>query len=111
MSRGIDLSTLRSAVIGSAGTIRLAGEGVMPRHAEIAVQESPEVVASMLRPLDGPVSVERRGRRHPVGTAWRLADGDVIIVGPHRLTYRDLGSPMETSLDDVHIQEVVSWLL
>jgi hypothetical protein len=111
MSRGIDLSTLRSAVIGSAGTIRLAGEGVMARHAEITVQESPDVVVSMLRPLDGPVSAERRGRRHPVGAAWRLADGDVIIVGRHRLIYRDLGSPMETSLGDEDVQEIVSWLL
>jgi hypothetical protein len=110
MSRGIDLSTLRLAVIGSAGTIRLAGEGVMPRHAEITVQESLEVAVSMLRPLDGPVSVERRGRTHPVSPAWRLADGDVIVVGPHRLTYRDLGRPYDTEARSSDT-EVVSWLL
>ena len=111
MTRAIELANLRKATVGTAGSVRLAGEGVMPRHAEITVYESAAEVITAVRPLDGPIAVARRGRMLRVTAPWPLADGDVIVVGPHRLTYRDLGSPMAATSGEARAQEVVSWLL
>jgi hypothetical protein len=110
MTRLVHLSQHRQVTIGSDGTVALTGDGVMPRHAAItAAKEGAGEVHALLRAIQGPVFVERRGHRQVVVSPQRLADGDVIIVGPHRLTYRDLGSPRGAG-DQWH-EEVVPWLL
>jgi hypothetical protein len=110
MTRPVHLSRHHQVIIGSDGAVALTGDGVMPRHAAItAVKEGSGEVHALLRAIQGPVFVERRGRRQAVASPRRLADGDVIIVGPHRLTYRDLGSPRDAG-DQWH-EEVVQWLL
>lgn len=107
----VELGRHCDVIIGSAGTVKLSGEGVMPRHAAItAVKEGAGEVHALLRAVQGPVFVERRGRRQAVTTPRRLADGDVIIVGLDRLTYRDLGSPRAAQAQSQD-GEVVPWLL
>lgn len=110
MVKRLKLMGLRRAVIGSAGSIRVSGDGVLSRHAEITAFPSDGETITAIRPLDGPLSVERNGRTGRVTTPWPLADGDVILVGPHKLTYRDLGNALQP-FEKTGQQEVVSWLL
>lgn len=110
MTRIVELTNRRRATLGAAGTIRLAGEGIERRHAEITVYDSAGESITAIRPLEGSVSVERRGTSWAVTAHWPLADGDIVIVGPHRLTYRDLGSPYR-ALNPSQTAEVISWLL
>jgi hypothetical protein len=112
MAHEVELWRHRKATIGTAGTIRLDGDGIMCRHAEITVeQDGLQTGAVVLRALDGPVSVECCGRKAVVTSDWRLADGDVILIGRRRLRYRDLGSPSVASPLASEKKEVVPWML
>ena len=110
MTNVIELKNLRRAIIGSSGSVRLTGADVMPRHAEIVAFEPANEPLTAVRPLDGRLAVERRGRVWEVNSPWPLADGDVILIGPHRLRYSDLGSPFQPAAEPVQT-EMVSWLL
>ena len=93
----IELSQWRGrVVIGSAGHVRLTGDSVAPKHAEIVVTTNgARVPIQLLRPIEGKVTVRRHGRLLAVLTEWRLADGDVLIIGDRRITYRNLASRPE----------------
>lgn len=108
----VDLSLYRGrVVVGSAGDIRIDGDGVQPKHAVIALDKNGggERV-QVLRPIQGPVAVERKGRRMGVVDTWTLADGDVILLGSWRLTYRDLGSRQPGANRPPRRKELVTWL-
>ena len=112
MAREVELWRHRKVTIGTTGAIQLSGDGILPRHAQItAEQDGLETSAAMLRPLEGPVSVERYGRRALIVTDWQLADGDVIIVGGRRLKYRNLGSPSGATRRASGEKEVARWML
>jgi hypothetical protein len=90
----IELSNWRRRmIIGTAGHARLGGDGIARRHAEIVLHvDGGGEPAQILRPREGPVSVERHGQRLTVLREWRLADGDVIVIGDRRIVYRNLTS-------------------
>jgi hypothetical protein len=85
-------------------------EGVSAKHAVIARDrdESGNAV-QVLRPLQGPTAVERGGQRFNVGDWWVLADGDLIIVGVWRLTYRNLGAKRTSSRKIAGNKEGIPW--
>ena len=68
----VDLSRFRGrVVVGAGGDLRLQGEGVMRRHAEIGLaRDGGGDSVQVLRPLEGAVCVERRGRRVAVMADW-----------------------------------------
>jgi hypothetical protein len=111
MVRRIDLAGLRRAIIGTGGTISLDGGDVRPRHAEIAPEGLHGDVLILLHPLNGPVTVERGGRRRPVLGRWRLVEGDVIVIGQYRLIYHDIGSPLGPEEASPGLGEEVPWLI
>jgi hypothetical protein len=100
----------RRTIIGRRGTVRIYGPHVAPRHAEVKTYATADGPLTAIRSIEGPVSVDRRGVVWPVTAPWPLADGDVIIIGDHRLTYRDLGSPMNRDVGH-EVKEVANWLL
>lgn len=104
----LDLSRFGARiVVGAGGDLRLQGNGVMRRHAEIVLaRNGGEDSLQVLRPLQGAVWVERRGRRAAVTADWVLADGDVIVIGDRRLRYRNLVRPP----DRPQKTRRVSWL-
>jgi phosphatidylserine/phosphatidylglycerophosphate/cardiolipin synthase-like enzyme len=108
----VDLSRYRGrAVLGSAGDIRLDGDDVRPKHAVIALgKNGGGDRVQVLRPIQGPVVVERNGRRMGLVDSWTLADGDVILLGSWRLTYRDLGSRQPGAARPPRRKELVTWL-
>ncbi len=77
------------ATIGTKGNIKISGEGVLPRHAEVWAASDGSV---WLRSTGGEVWIERRGLRELVARPRRLGDGDVIVIGEHRLPYGNLAS-------------------
>ncbi len=86
----VELGTYGSrATIGTRGDIRITGDGVLPRHAEMWAVSDGSV---WLRSTGGEVWVERRGLRELVARPIRLADGDVILVGDQRLKYGNLSA-------------------
>jgi hypothetical protein len=108
----IDLSRFKGrAVLGSAGDIRLDGDGIQPKHAVIALEKSGAGErVQVLRGIQGPVAVERRGCRMGVVDTWTLADGDVILLGSWRLTHRDLGSRQPGAARPPRRKEIATWL-
>jgi hypothetical protein len=89
----IDLSKFgRRACVGSAGDIRVTGDGILPRHAEIVAQPTESGVRIVLRCLGGDLWIERGHVRTRLtrSTIWRPCDGDVFIFGEHRFLYTDL---------------------
>lgn len=97
MRREIDLSRFRSpATIGTEGDVVVTGDGVLPRHAVLRIERDDAGEPGVsIEPLRGRVTVERRGRPVVLLGPWVLADGDVILLGARRLTYRRLGSLAE----------------
>jgi len=107
----IDLSSMKGpAIIGSRGKVRLAGEGVAPRHAVLALGRTSEDGRSVvLKPLAGSVTVERAGRAARIGGGWELADGDTILVGIRRLVYRNLGQRLSGNGGASAKRRNISW--
>jgi hypothetical protein len=77
------------ATIGTKGDVKIAGDGVLPRHAEVWAASDGSV---WLRSAGGEVWIERRGLRELVARPRRLGDGDVIVIGEHRLSYGNLAA-------------------
>lgn len=104
----IDLSRWhRRATIGTAGDVRLAGDGVEARHAEIVLRRNGDGhPVPFVRPLQGRVKVQRRSRELAVLGEWQLADNDVLIIGDRRLIYRNLGCRPKAGAEE----GAVTWL-
>jgi hypothetical protein len=112
MTREVELWRYRKVVIGTAGTIQVDGDWIMPQHAEITVgQDGLQTGVMVLRALEGPVWVDRHGHKAAVTSDWQLADGDVILIGSRRLRYRDLGSPPGAMRSASEEKEVVPWMV
>jgi hypothetical protein len=76
------------ATIGSQGRIRVAGAGVRPKHAEIAICRNNYGGETMVvRPLQGAVSVGRGGATIAVLTELDVRDGDLLVLGERRLRF------------------------
>ena len=91
----VELGRFRGRLrIGSKGDVRISGEGVLERHAEISAASDG---SEWVRSTGGEVWVERRGLRELVTRPRRLVDGDVIVIGNWRLDYRNLAARRERS--------------
>lgn len=84
----VDLARFgRRIRIGKKGDVKLSGEGILDRHAEIVV--GPDR-AAWLRSTGGDVWVARGALRELLTRPRRLLDGDIIIVGHWQMQYKNL---------------------
>jgi hypothetical protein len=85
----VDLSLFVGRVtLGSGGEVRLEGDGIERRHAEIRAARVDDDDVLILRPLKGPVAVWRRAHRLPVVFELVLHDRDTIELGGLNLSFR-----------------------
>lgn len=87
--RNVDLSRFRDRVtVGAEGDIKISGDGVAARHAEVRAAGDG---SDWIRAIEGEVWLRRKGLRELVIRPRRLADGDVIVIGPEEIRYVHLG--------------------
>jgi len=104
--RRIDLGRYRRrVVVGSSGNIVLTGPGVKPRHVEFVLTPG-DSHGLVLRPLEGEVWVERGPVLTVIRGDFLLADGDVVVLGSHRMHYRNVAAAHAGT----RVEEMIRWL-
>ncbi len=93
-STRVDLARYRRlATVGTNGTLRLTGEGVLAQHAELRAEPDGQGgIDVVVRPKEGSVSLLRGKHIVHVAIGTPLHDRDEIVIGAARLQYRDLAA-------------------
>jgi hypothetical protein len=90
----LDISGFGQVVLGSScAPFKLKAAGVRPKHALLRAVRFNGCVYAAIRPLQGRVFVERRRVSQEVKGEFHLVDGDIVVLGEARLTYRRPETP------------------
>ena len=86
----VDLSAYRGSVtVGTRGRVKVEGPGVQPRHACLsAVEDGGQRLSTVVRSIDGPISVTRGAEVLRVIFELPLEDGDVLILGKTKVRFQ-----------------------